>query len=157
LSQHQLLSQLGELYGTHLRTAGKVKSANQVKSIFKVHILGAWPEVATLPANQVTAHQVAAMLCKVAEAGKERTSGYVRQSCMPPMRWQSRRPSLPMSPATSSPSRSRPTPSRPSPRCRCEPVTAHCTMRNSSIQTPEWKALYSWYHTTYQGLLARQP
>lgn len=79
LRQKYSLAKLGELYEAHLRKAGKVKSANQVKSIFKVHIVAEWPEIAKLPANQVTAHQVAAMVRKVAEAGKERTSGYVRQ------------------------------------------------------------------------------
>jgi hypothetical protein len=79
LRQEYTLEKLGELYEAHLRTAGKVKSANQVKSIFKVHIVSPWPDIARQPANQVTARQVAAMVRRVSEAGKERTSGYVRQ------------------------------------------------------------------------------
>ena len=81
LRQKYSLAKLGELYEAHLRKAGKVKSANQVKSIFKVHILGAWPEVATLPANQVTAHQVAAMLCKVAEVRNAPAAMSVSSAC----------------------------------------------------------------------------
>lgn len=65
-------------YADHLKAQGKVKTARDVMSAFRVHVFEAWPDVADLPAGNVTAHQVAAMVRKAREAGKERTAGILR-------------------------------------------------------------------------------
>lgn len=54
------------------------KSHSAARSIFKVHILEAWPEIAALPANMVTGEQIADMMRLVIEQGKGRTSNKLR-------------------------------------------------------------------------------
>jgi integrase len=54
------------------------KSHSAARSIFKVHILEAWPEIAALPANMVTSEQIADMMRKVIEQGKGRTANKLR-------------------------------------------------------------------------------
>jgi integrase len=72
------LSALCNAYTDALDRVGKVKSAAATRSAFKCHVFEAHPDIAALPARDVTAHQVAAMVRKVREAGKERAAGILR-------------------------------------------------------------------------------
>lgn len=72
------LSALCAAYADHLKAKGKQKSYRDVKSLFKVHVVDAWPDYAATPANEITSHQIAAIIRKVREAGKERTAGMLR-------------------------------------------------------------------------------
>lgn len=72
------LKALCEAYGDLLEVNGKAQSARQTRSIFKCHVLEAHPDIAALPAQDVTAHQIAAMVRRVAEQGKDRTAGILR-------------------------------------------------------------------------------
>lgn len=72
---------LAALCGAYVRLLeanGKTKSASDTRSSFNVHVAKAYPEIAGLPANEITPHQIAAMMRKVREAGKERASGQLR-------------------------------------------------------------------------------
>ena len=64
-------------YCDHLETLGR-RSHKDARSIFKIHVYGAWPKIAALPANQVTGEQVADMMRKVLESGKGRTANKLR-------------------------------------------------------------------------------
>jgi len=64
-------------YCDHLEALGR-RSHHDARSIFKIHIYEAWPQIAKLPANQVTGEQVADMMRKVLEAGKGRTANKLR-------------------------------------------------------------------------------
>ncbi|NCC41642.1 MAG: integrase [Gammaproteobacteria bacterium] len=72
------LSELCSAYVRLLASSGKEKSASDTRSSFNVHVLKAHPEIAALPANQITPHQIAAMVRTVREAGKERAGGQLR-------------------------------------------------------------------------------
>ena len=72
------LRALCDAYGDLLEANGKAQSARQTRSIFKCHVLEAQSDIAALPAQDVTAHQIAAMVRKVAEQGKDRTAGILR-------------------------------------------------------------------------------
>lgn len=72
------LQALCDAYADHLKSKGKLKSAVDVRSAFRVHVLEAHPEVARLPARDVTSHQIANIIRKVREMGKERTAGILR-------------------------------------------------------------------------------
>lgn len=54
------------------------ESYKDARSIFKLHVLEAWPKIAALPANQVTGEQIADMMRRVIEQGKARTSNKLR-------------------------------------------------------------------------------
>ena len=69
------LRALCDAYLSALERAGKVKSAAGARSLFKCHID---QDTANTPAREVTAHQVAALVRKVREAGKERAAGVLR-------------------------------------------------------------------------------
>jgi integrase len=71
------LRALCEAYTDALERAGKAKSAAATRSSFKCHVLS-HPEIADTPASKVTAHQVAALVREVREAGKERAAGILR-------------------------------------------------------------------------------
>lgn len=71
------LAALCEAYCGLLESRGKA-SACQARSIIKCHVVEAHPEIAASPAADVTALQVAAMVRKVREAGKERAAGILR-------------------------------------------------------------------------------
>lgn len=71
------LRALCEAYTNALERAGKAKSAAATRSAFKCHVF-THPEIADAPAREVTAHQVAALVRKVREAGKERAAGILR-------------------------------------------------------------------------------
>ena len=76
--QSYTLQALCDAYVNHLRSKGKHKSATDTKSVFRVHIAEAWPDIAALPAREVTSRQIAAIIRKVRESGKERTAGILR-------------------------------------------------------------------------------
>ena len=71
------LRALCEAYAESLEAAGKARSAAATRSAFKCHVFNA-PEIAEAPAREVTAHQVAALVRKVRETGKERAAGILR-------------------------------------------------------------------------------
>lgn len=75
--KHYTLRAMCSAYVDHLRVRGKLKTARDVKSAFNVHVFS-HPTIADLPAREVTSHQIAAMVRKVREAGKERTAGILR-------------------------------------------------------------------------------
>ena len=54
------------------------KSHADARSIFKLHIVEAFPKVAALPANLVTGEQIADMMRRVIELGKDRTANKLR-------------------------------------------------------------------------------
>lgn len=69
------LRALCDAYLSALERAGKGKSAAGARSLFKCHID---QDTANKPARTVTAHEVAALVRKVREAGKERAAGVLR-------------------------------------------------------------------------------
>ena len=69
------LRALCDAYLSALERAGKGKSAAGARSLFKCHID---QDTANKPAREVTAHQVAALVRRVREAGKERAAGVLR-------------------------------------------------------------------------------
>jgi len=71
------LRTLCDTYTGHLERIGKDKSAAATRSAFKCHVF-THEAIAAAPARDVTAHQVAAMVRKVREAGKERAAGILR-------------------------------------------------------------------------------
>ncbi|MGD9710174.1 MAG: tyrosine-type recombinase/integrase [Halothiobacillaceae bacterium] len=71
------LRALCSAYVTRLERAGKAKSAASTRSAFKCHVFP-HAEIADTPARAVTAHQIAALVRKVREAGKERAAGVLR-------------------------------------------------------------------------------
>lgn len=72
------LRTLCDAYCKLLEAKGKNQSARQARSILKCHAFEACPEIVDLPANEVSAHQIAAMIRKVAEKGKARAPGILR-------------------------------------------------------------------------------
>ena len=71
------LKTLLEDYCDHLEALGRV-AHKDVRSVFRLHVVEAWPKVAALPANQVTGEQIAEMMRRVIERGKARTSNKLR-------------------------------------------------------------------------------
>lgn len=69
------LAKLYEAYCAHLEAAGKKGSARSARSFFNTHAPAALTEK---PAKDVTAEEVADMLRKITEKGKERTAGALR-------------------------------------------------------------------------------
>jgi integrase len=69
---------LCEAYSDLLEAKGKSKSANQTRSIFKCHVYEAQATLASLPAREITAHQITAIIRLVSEQGKDRTAGILR-------------------------------------------------------------------------------
>ena len=64
-------------YCDHLEVLGR-RSHKDARSIFKIHVYDAWPQIATTPANQITGEQVADMMRRVLELGKGRTANKLR-------------------------------------------------------------------------------
>ena len=64
-------------YCNHLEALGR-RSHKDARSIFKIHIAEAFPQVASLPANQVTTEQVADMMRRLLELQKGRTANKLR-------------------------------------------------------------------------------
>lgn len=77
-SQKFTLRALCTAYETLLERNGKARSAAAVRSSFACHVLKPFPEIADKPAREVTPLQVAAMVRRVAEAGKDRSAGILR-------------------------------------------------------------------------------
>lgn len=76
--QRYTLRAMCQAYTEALEAKGKQRSAAATRSSFKCHVFEAHPEIADLPAREVTALQIAAMVRKVREAGKERAAGILR-------------------------------------------------------------------------------
>lgn len=64
-------------YADHLKALGR-RSHLEVRTITKHHIAEAWPDLAELPANEVTSEQVADMMRRLIELGKGRTANKLR-------------------------------------------------------------------------------
>ena len=64
-------------YCDHLETLGRV-AHKDARSIFKLHVVQAWPKIAALPAKDVTGEQIADMMRRAIELGKARTSNKLR-------------------------------------------------------------------------------
>ncbi|NMG16738.1 tyrosine-type recombinase/integrase [Aromatoleum bremense] len=71
------LRALCDAYTGHLERIGKGKSAAATRSAFKCHVF-THEAIAAAPAREITSHQIAAMVRKVREAGKERAAGILR-------------------------------------------------------------------------------
>lgn len=72
------LKALCKSYCDHLETKGKADSARQARSILKVHVFEAYPDIAALPASEIDADHVATLIRKVIEQDKKRTAGVLR-------------------------------------------------------------------------------
>lgn len=68
---------LMDQYADYLQVLGR-QAVGDVRSIIKHHIVGAWPVVAAMPANQVTYDQIADMQRKLQDAGKGCTANKLR-------------------------------------------------------------------------------
>ncbi len=75
--QAYTLEKLLDAYCDYLKSLDRI-SHNAARSIFRVHVIDAWPKVASLPANTVTAEQIADMMRKTIEDGKDRTANKLR-------------------------------------------------------------------------------
>ena len=64
-------------YCEHLESLGR-KSHRDARSIFKNHVIEAFPQIALLPANQVTSEQVSDMMRRLFELQKGRTGNKLR-------------------------------------------------------------------------------
>lgn len=64
-------------YCIHLEELGRM-SHKDARSIFKIHVTEAFPQIASLPANQVSGEQVADMMRRVLELKKGRTANKLR-------------------------------------------------------------------------------
>lgn len=71
------LTKLLDAYCDHIERLGR-RSHKDARSIFRIHVNEAWPEIAATPANQVTGEQVADMMRKTLESGKGRTANKLR-------------------------------------------------------------------------------
>ncbi len=76
-NQTYTLEKLLNEYCDYLKSLGRI-SHSAARSIFKVHVFEPWPKVAASPANQVTGEQIADMMRKTIEAGKDRTANKLR-------------------------------------------------------------------------------
>ncbi|WHZ11744.1 MAG: hypothetical protein OJF60_002183 [Burkholderiaceae bacterium] len=76
-AERYTLDRLLDHYCDHLETLGRV-AHKDARSIFKRHVKEPWPEVAALPANQVTGEQIADMMRRALELGKGRTANKLR-------------------------------------------------------------------------------
>lgn len=76
--QRYTLKALCDAYCDFLDSKGKKQGAGHARSIFKCHVLEAHPDIAALPAKDVSSDHVATMVRKVVEAGKDRTAGVLR-------------------------------------------------------------------------------
>ncbi len=77
LEAHQTLERLLADYCDHLETLGR-SAHKDARSIFALHVVAPWPEVARMPARNVTLEHVADMMRLVREKGKDRTANKLR-------------------------------------------------------------------------------
>jgi len=73
----QTLIKLLETYCIHLEKSGR-RSFSDARSIFKLHVLEAWPALAEGPAGGITPEQVTDMLRRLNNEGKGRTANKLR-------------------------------------------------------------------------------
>ncbi|APW47342.1 tyrosine-type recombinase/integrase [Rhodoferax antarcticus] len=71
------LTNLLTAYCDYLKSLERI-SHKAARTIFKVHVVEAWPKLAALPANEVTGEQIADMMRRVIEQGKDRTANKLR-------------------------------------------------------------------------------
>ena len=71
------LGNLLNAYCDHLEAIGR-RSHKDARSIFKLHVIAAWPKVAARPAKDVTGEQFADMMRRLIDAGKGRTANKLR-------------------------------------------------------------------------------
>lgn len=71
------LESLLKAYCDHLQRLER-RSHKDARSIFNLHVFQEWPEIAALPASAITAEQIADMMRRVIESGKERTANKLR-------------------------------------------------------------------------------
>lgn len=64
-------------YCDHLQALGR-PSHRDARSIFKLHVDQAWPDIGALPANEVRGEQFADMMRRLIDAGKGRTANKLR-------------------------------------------------------------------------------
>ena len=76
--QRYTLRALCDAYTEFLATKGKKQSARHARSIFKCHVFDSHPDIAALPARDVTSDHAATLVRKVIEQGKDRTAGVLR-------------------------------------------------------------------------------
>lgn len=81
IKEKKLLGQLTlralcQAYCDELRRKGKIKSANDTLSAFRVHVFTT--EFADIPAKEVTSKNISQIIRNVFETGKERTAGILR-------------------------------------------------------------------------------
>jgi hypothetical protein len=76
--QRYTLRALCGAYSDCLDGKGKTQSARHARSIFKCHVFEAHPDIAALPAKDISPDHVATMVRKVVEEGKDRTAGVLR-------------------------------------------------------------------------------
>lgn len=74
------LENLLTAYCDHLQAIGR-KSHNDARSIFRLHVIEAWPEIAAMPAKDVPGERFADMMRRVIDAGKGRTANKLRSYC----------------------------------------------------------------------------
>ena len=72
------LKALCNAYCDHLEAKDKAQSARQARSILKVHVFEAHPDIAALPASEIDSDHAATLIRKVIEQGKERAAGVLR-------------------------------------------------------------------------------
>jgi integrase len=75
--EERTLRTLLGVYVTHLRQQGK-GAARDADGLFARHVIGTFPHLAAAPASDLRARDVAAMMRKLIEAGKERSAGMLR-------------------------------------------------------------------------------
>jgi integrase len=71
------LENLLTAYCDYLESLGR-RSHRDARSIFKLHVVEAWPKVAATPAKDVTGEQFADMMRRLIESGKGRTANKLR-------------------------------------------------------------------------------
>lgn len=76
-AERYTLANLLTAYCDNQESMGR-KSHSDARSIFKLHVVEAWPKVAALPANLVTPEQIADMMRRVIQLGKGRTANKLR-------------------------------------------------------------------------------
>lgn len=76
--QKYTLRALCDAYVDHLAARDRRRGAASARSAFKRHVIEAKPEIAALPASEITPHHVAQIVRRVIEAGKDATAATVR-------------------------------------------------------------------------------
>lgn len=64
-------------YCDYLQSIGR-RSHSDARSIFNLHVIGAWPKIASKPANKVTGENIADMMRRLIEQGHGRTANKLR-------------------------------------------------------------------------------